>query len=144
MQEHYDQRLPDLYDRFAHGLISRRQFIDRASRITAGGLSAAAILNALSPDYARANQVSPEDPAMEDVPAINAPLLIQLASLDARINEGWPAYEAALEAAGKTYTMHMYENANHGFHNDTTPRYDKDAAALAWQRTVEFFAKNLV
>lgn len=107
-------------------------------------MSAAAILNALSPDYARANQVSPEDPAMEDVPAINAPLLIQLASLDARINDGWPAYEAALEAAGKTYTMHMYENANHGFHNDTTPRYDKDAAALAWQRTVEFFAKNLV
>ena len=62
MQEQYDQRLLDLYDRFAHGLISRRQFIDRASKITAGGLSAAAILNALSPDYSRANQGSPDDP----------------------------------------------------------------------------------
>lgn len=291
MQERYDQRLLDLYDRFAHGLISRRQFIDRAGKITVGGLSAAAILNALSPDYARANQVSPDDPAIsvhyqeydspqgagtmraymaapanasgkrpgvviihenrglnpyiedvarrvakagflafapdaltpfggypgndddgrtlqrqrdrdemladfvaatkylqahdactgkvgcvgfcygggvsnelavripdlgaavpfygrapatEDVARINAPLLIQLGGLDKRINDGWPAYEAALKAAGKTYTMHMYENANHGFHNDTTPRYDKDAAMLAWQRTIEFFEKNLV
>ena len=69
-------------------------------------------------------------PAVEDVPRINAPLLIHYAGLDQRINTGWPAYEAALKANGKTYTMHMYEGANHGFHNDTTPRYDE--AAPRW------------
>jgi dienelactone hydrolase len=70
--------------------------------------------------------------------------LIQLAELDTDVNEGWPAYEAALKAAGKVYTMHMYANANHGFHNDTTPRDDKVAAGLAWQRTIEFFGEKLV
>lgn len=287
----YDQRLLDLYDRFAHGLINRRQFIDRAGRISVAGASATALLNALSPDYALANQVSPDDaslstgyqeypspngagtmraymvspaaasgrlpgvvvihenrglnpyiedvarrvakagfialapdaltplggypgndddgrtmqrqrdrdemlqdfvaavawlkshetctgkvgcvgfcygggvsnelavrvpdlaaavpfygrqPAAEDVAKINAPLLIHLAALDTRVNEGWPAYEAALDAAGKEYTMHMYADANHGFHNDTTPRYDKESADLAWRRTIEFFADNLV
>lgn len=287
----YDQRLLDLYDRFAHGLINRRQFIDRAGRISVAGASATALLNALSPDYALANQVSPDDaslrvgyqeypsprgagtmraymaspaaasgalpgvvvihenrglnpyiedvarrvakagfvalapdaltplggypgndddgrtlqrqrdrdemlhdfvaavswlqshetctgkvgcvgfcygggvsnelavrvpdlaaavpfygrqPAAEDVARINAPLLIHLASLDTRVNEGWPAYKAALDAAGKEYTMHMYADANHGFHNDTTPRYDKASADLAWRRTIEFFAENLV
>lgn len=287
----YDQRLLDLYDRFAHGFINRRQFIDRAGRITVAGASATALLNALSPDYALANQVSPDDPSLsagyqeypspqgagtmraymvspavvsgrlpgvvvihenrglnpyiedvarrvakagfialapdalsplggypgndddgrtlqrqrdrdemlqdfvaavswlqshesctgrvgcvgfcygggvsnelavrvpdlaaavpfygrqpaaEDVAKINAPLLIHLAALDTRVNEGWPAYEAALDAAGKEYTMNMYADANHGFHNDTTPRYDKDSADLAWRRTIEFFADNLV
>ena len=82
-------------------------------------------------------------PAVEDVPRINAPLLIHYAGLDPRINAGWPAYEAALEANGKTYTMHMYEGVNHGFHNDTTPRYDEAAATLAWQRTVDFFNRTL-
>jgi carboxymethylenebutenolidase len=82
-------------------------------------------------------------PAVEDVPRINAPLLIQYAGLDERINAGWPAYEAALKANGKTYTMHMYEGANHGFHNDTTPRYDEAAATLAWRRTVDFFNETL-
>lgn len=287
----FDQRLLDLYDRYVHGFISRRQFINRAGKITAGSMSAAAVLSALSPDYALAQQVSADDPsvsvgyqdydsplgggtiraymaspadadgklpgvvvihenrglnpyvedvarrvaaagligfapdaltplggypgnddegrtmqrqrdrdemlndfvaavkylqsheqcsgkvgcvgfcygggvsnelavrlpdlaaavpfygrqpATEDVAKIRAPLLIQLAELDTRVNEGWPAYEAALKAAGKTYTMHMYANANHGFHNDTTPRYDKAAADLAWQRTIEFFNENLV
>jgi len=82
-------------------------------------------------------------PAVEDVPRINAPLLIHYAGLDQRINAGWPDYEAALEANGKTYTMHMYEGVNHGFHNDTTPRYDEAAATLAWQRTVDFFNRTL-
>ena len=82
-------------------------------------------------------------PAVEDVPRINAPLLIHYAGLDERINAGWPAYEAALRANDKTYTMHMYEGANHGFHNDTTPRYDEAAATLAWQRTVDFFNRTL-
>lgn len=82
-------------------------------------------------------------PPLEEVPKINSPLLIHYASLDTRVNEGWPNYEKALIENKKVYTMHMYENTNHGFHNDTTPRYDKAAAELAWQRTVDFFTKNL-
>ncbi|HEY0354715.1 MAG TPA: dienelactone hydrolase family protein, partial [Flavisolibacter sp.] len=69
-------------------------------------------------------------PPTEDVPKIQAPLLLHYASLDKRVNEGWPAYEAALKENNKEYTVHIYENVNHGFHNDTTPRYDKDAAEL--------------
>ena len=287
----YDQGLLDLYDGYAHGLISRRQFIDRAAAFTASGISAVAILTNLSPNYALANQVSPDDPAIEvayqeydsphgagtmraymavpaategkvggvvvihenrglnpyvedvarrvavagfigfapdaltplggypgnddegremqrqrdrdemledflaavryvqahencsgkvgcvgfcygggvsnalavripdlaaavpfygrqpaaeDVAKIRAPLLIHHGELDTRVNEGWPAYRAALDAAGKAYTEYTYANANHGFHNDTTPRYDKDSADLAWRRTIEFFRKNLV
>ncbi len=82
-------------------------------------------------------------PAKEDVAKIKAPLLIHYAELDTRVNEGWPAYEAALKAANVKYTMHMYPKANHGFHNDTTPRYDEAAAKLAWERTLEFFKANL-
>ncbi len=79
----------------------------------------------------------------EDVAKIEAPLLIHYASLDTRINEGWPAYEQALTKYGKRYIMYMYEGANHGFHNDTTPRYDEAAAKLAWGRTIDFFNANL-
>ncbi|MCJ7874673.1 YghX family hydrolase [Phaeobacter sp. J2-8] len=75
----------------------------------------------------------------EDVPKIQAPLLLQYGELDTRINEGWPAYEAALKEHGKTYTAHIYPGVNHGFHNDLTPRYDEDAAELAWQRTIAHF-----
>lgn len=82
-------------------------------------------------------------PATEDVPKIKAPLLIHYASLDTRVNEGWPAYEAALKQNKKEYTAHMYPDVNHGFHNDTTPRFDKAAAELAWERTVEFFGKHI-
>ncbi|MFD2572177.1 dienelactone hydrolase family protein [Spirosoma soli] len=82
-------------------------------------------------------------PAAEDVPKIKAPLLLHYAALDTRVNEGWPAFEAALKANNKDYTAYMYENANHGFHNDTTPRYDKAAAELAWKRTVDFFKARL-
>lgn len=82
-------------------------------------------------------------PAVEDVPKINAPLLLHYAELDTRVNEGWPAYEKALKENKKEYTAYMYPKANHGFHNDTTPRYDKAAAELAWNRTVDFFKKEL-
>ena len=82
-------------------------------------------------------------PADEDVPKINAKLLLHYAELDARVNKGWPDYEAALQANEKQYTAHMYPEANHGFHNDTTPRYNQDAAELAWQRTVDFFKAHL-
>lgn len=82
-------------------------------------------------------------PSAEDVARIKAPLLIQYAGLDERINGGWPAFEEALQAGGKTYTMHMYPDVNHGFHNDTTPRYDEPAATLAQERTIAFFNEHL-
>ena len=82
-------------------------------------------------------------PDAADVPKINAPLLVQYASNDQRINEGWPAYEEALKANQKKYEMHMYPDTQHGFHNDTTPRYDEEAAKLAWERTIVFFNEHL-
>ncbi|MFN7180088.1 dienelactone hydrolase family protein [Hyphomonas sp.] len=82
-------------------------------------------------------------PPVEDAAKVEVPLQIHLASEDPRVNEGWPPYEAALKAAGKVYEMHWYEGTQHGFHNDTTPRYDPAAAALAWTRTLDFFAKHL-
>lgn len=81
--------------------------------------------------------------AAEDVPMIQAPLLLHYAELDTRINEGWPAYEAALQAAGKDYTAHIYPGVNHGFHNDSTPRFDQAAANLSWERTIAFFNQHL-
>ena len=82
-------------------------------------------------------------PTAEEAARIKAPLLIHYGSLDQRINAGWPAYETALKAANAKYTMHMYEGANHGFHNDSTPRYDEAAAKLSWQRTLDFFNQNV-
>ncbi|PIB32689.1 dienelactone hydrolase family protein [Maribacter sp. 4G9] len=79
----------------------------------------------------------------EDIDKINAPLLLHFGELDKRVNEGWPAYENALKEHGKKYEAFIYENANHGFHNDTTPRYDREAAELAWKRTIDFFNKHL-
>lgn len=82
-------------------------------------------------------------PPLESVPEINAPLLLQYAGLDTRVNEGWSAYEEALKEHNKDYTAYMYPDVNHGFHNDSTPRYDKAAAELAWQRTIDFFMEHL-
>ena len=79
----------------------------------------------------------------EGIDQINAPLLLQFASLDERVNKGWPAYEEALKEAKKDYVAYMYKDVNHGFHNNTTPRYDEDSASLAWNRTIDFFKKNL-
>ncbi|CAN5444943.1 YghX family hydrolase [soil metagenome] len=95
------------------------------------------------PDLAAAVPFYGSQPAAADVPKIHAPLLLHYASLDTRITGGWPAYEAALKENGKKYQAFIYENVNHGFHNDTTPRYDKAAAELAWQRTIDFFKENL-
>lgn len=286
----FDQELLDLYDFYAHGIIDKREFLNRAGKFAVGGVTALALLKMLSPQYALAQQVAPDDPAITterityespdgngkvnaylvkpagadtplpgilvihenrglnpyiedvarrmgkagfvalapdgltsvggypgnddegkalqatvdgeklmndffagfeyllgredttqkvgavgfcygggvvnalavaypelgagvpfygrqpaaaDVPKIEAPLLIQLAELDTRINEGWPAFEAALKDNGKTYEAHVYAGVNHGFHNDTTPRYDADAATLAEERTVEWFRKHL-
>jgi carboxymethylenebutenolidase len=82
-------------------------------------------------------------PTAEDAAKIKASLLLHYAALDTRITEGWPAYEDALKKAGVKYTAFIYPNVNHGFHNDTTPRYDEASAKLAWQRTIEFFRKTL-
>lgn len=286
----FDQELLDLYDYYAHGRITKREFLDRAGKFAVGGLTAAALLGMLSPDYALAEQVSFNDPditaeyimypspnghgevrgylvrpngvegkipavvvihenrglnpyiedvarrvakagfialapdgltsvggypgndaegrelqrtvdreklmndffaayefmaahdettgrigcvgfcygggvcnalavaypelaasvpyygrqaAAEDVPRIQAPLLLQYAELDERINAGWPAYEAALKEHGKSYTAHIYPDVNHGFHNDSTPRYDEAAAELSWSRTIAFFKEHL-
>lgn len=94
------------------------------------------VIKAAVPFYGR-------QPAAEDVSKIKASLLLHYAELDTRINEGWPTYESALKAAKVKYEAHTYAGANHGFHNDTTPRYDKDAADLAWNRTIDFFRSNL-
>lgn len=83
-------------------------------------------------------------PTAEDVPKIKASLLLQYAGLDKRVNEGWPAYKAALKKHNKEYTFYIYPDANHGFHNNTTPRYEADAAKLAWKRTIDFFKEKLV
>lgn len=95
------------------------------------------------PDLAAAVPFYGSQPAIEDVPKIKAPLMLHYAALDTRITEGWPAYEKALKENGKKYQAFIYENANHGFHNNTTPRYDKAAAELAWKRTIDFFTENL-
>ncbi len=286
----FDREVLDLFDKYVHGGISRRQFLDRAAKYAVGGMTAIGILDALNPTYAAAQQVAGDDPrlraeyveyesplgagtmrgllarpvdadgplpgivvihenrglnphiedvarraalegflalapdaltplggypgtddegralqrerdraemledfvaavgflqahpestgnvgavgfcygggvvnalavripdlgagvpfyggqaAAEDVPSINAPLMLHYAGLDERVNAGWPAYEEALEANGKDFTVFFYEGANHGFHNDTTPRYDEAAAALAWERTIAFFNEHL-
>jgi carboxymethylenebutenolidase len=77
------------------------------------------------------------------VAKIKAPLLIQSAEVDERINASWPAYEEALKKARVRYERHLYPGTQHGFNNDTTPRYDAAAAKLAWDRTIAFFKKNL-
>ena len=286
----FDQELLDLFDEYVHGIIERREFLDKAAKFAVGGLTAAALLDMLSPDYALAKQVDENDARIKgetieysspkghgkikgylvrpagggkrggvvvvhenrglnpyiadvarraavagftalapdgltplggypgndpdgkvmqrkldkgkllqdffaafdhlkadanangkvgvvgfcygggvsnamavhkpdlaasvpfygrqpkteaEVARIKAPLLIHFGELDARINKGWPAYEAALKKYGKEYTAHFYPKANHGFHNDTTPRYDKAAAELAWKRTIDFFRAKL-
>jgi len=290
MADKFDRRVMRLFDGYVHGQITRREFLDRAAKFTAAGVSAAAVLASLSPDYALAKQVDPDDPSIktsykkyaspkgagvmqgyfarpaviqhklpavvvihenrglnpyiEDVarrlavagfvgfapdaltplggypgndddgramqrqrdrdemvedfvaaveflqqhpdstgkvgavgfcfgggmsmrlavrlpelgaavafygrhPAadeagsIHAPLMIHHAGLDERVNASWPAFEQGLRKADRQYVNHDYADVNHGFHNDTTPRYDAEAAELAWKRTVGFFERHL-
>lgn len=95
------------------------------------------------PDLSGAVPFYGGQPEKEQVPQIKAPLLLHYAELDTHVNEGWPAYESALKENNKQYTAYIYPGVNHGFNNDTTPRYDKAAAELAWKRTIEFFTKVL-
>ncbi|HEX9867239.1 MAG TPA: dienelactone hydrolase family protein [Candidatus Tectomicrobia bacterium] len=108
-----------------------------------GGGIANTLAVRMGADLAAAVPFYGPQPSAAETAKIQAPLLIHYASLDERINAGWPAYEKALLENQKPYAVYMYEGANHGFHNDTTPRYDEAAAKLAWQRTLDFFNKNL-
>src|SRR5258705_432937 len=180
-QSDIDQRVFDLYDEYCHGHIDRREFLQRASALTVGGVSALAMAQALLPRYAAAQTISFTDQRIKAsyveypspggttnflaitlgaemkagvpfygaaaetarVADIKAPLLIQYAENDERINAMWPAFEGALKAAGVPYEMHMYPGTQHGFHNNSTPRYQEGAAKLAWERTIAFFKKHL-
>jgi carboxymethylenebutenolidase len=105
-----------------------------------------AIANRLAvtlPDLAAAVPFYGSAPPLDNVGSIKAELLLQFAANDERVNATWPPYEAALKAAGVKYTAYFYPGTQHGFHNDTTPRYDAEAAAQAWKRTVEFFNRAL-
>ena len=104
------------------------------------------VVNALAvriPDLAAGVSFYGRQPPEAAVAQISSPLLLHYAELDARINRGWPDFESALKANGKVYAAHMYPAVNHGFHNDTTPRFDEAAAKLAWQRSLDFFASHL-
>ncbi len=96
---------------------------------------------ALGADLAAGVPFYGAQPSAADASKIKTPLSLQYAGLDTRITAGWPAYETALKAAKVPYTAYTYEGANHGFHNDTTPRYDEAAAKLAWTRTLDHFNK---
>lgn len=106
-----------------------------------GGVANAAAM--AYPELGAAVSFYGRQPKAEDVSRIKAPVMIHYGELDTRINEGWPAYEQALKAAGTTYQTYIYKGANHGFHNDSTPRYDETAANLAWERTLEWFRRYL-
>ncbi len=104
------------------------------------------VCNALAVAYPELGASVPfygRQPDAADVARIEAPLMLQYGGLDERVNAGWPAYEAALKENGKTYEAFIYDGANHGFHNDSTPRYDEAAANLAWERTITFFNETL-
>lgn len=104
------------------------------------------VCNALAvayPDLAASVPFYGRQPDAADVPAIQAPLMIHYAGLDERVNAGWDAYSDALRANQKEFSVHFYPDVNHGFHNDTTPRYDAEAAELAWDRTLAHFDEHL-
>jgi carboxymethylenebutenolidase len=96
------------------------------------------------PELAAAVAFYGSHPPAEDVARIRAPLMLHHAGLDERINASWPAFEAALRDNELDYVNYEYVDVNHGFHNDTTPRFDTDAAELAWQRTIEHFSRHML
>ena len=96
------------------------------------------------PDLAAAVAFYGRHPDPQEAAAIQTPLMLHHAALDERVNAGWPDFEIALKAADRDYVNHEYDDADHGFHNDTTPRYSEAAAELAWQRTLEFFTAHLM
>ena len=133
----------DFFAGFEH-LLARE---DSTGKVGAVGFCyGGGVCNALAvayPEMAASVPFYGRQAAAEDVPKIQAPLLLHYGELDERVNAGWPAYEAALKEHGKTYTAHIYKGANHGFHNDSTPRYDEKMAELAWDRTIDWFNRYL-
>lgn len=97
----------------------------------------------LLPDLGAAVPYYGRQPEAEDAAKIKTPLLLQYGELDTRVNAGWPAFEAILKENNIDYQAYIYPEVNHGFHNNTTPRYDKEAAELSWERTIAFFNKHL-
>lgn len=124
-----------------------RDHPDSTGRVGAVGFCyGGGVCNALAvayPDLAASVPYYGRQPVAEDVASIRAPLMIHYAGLDERINAGWPAYSDALKANQKAFSVHFYPDVNHGFHNDTTPRYDAEAAELSWARTMDFFGRKL-
>lgn len=135
--------MQDFFAAFEH----LRDRDDTTGRVGAVGFCyGGGVCNALAvayPDLAASVPFYGRQPDAADVPGIEAPLMIHYAGLDERINAGWEAYGAALEEHGKAFSVHFYPDVNHGFHNDTTPRYDASAADLAWKRTLAFFDTHL-
>ncbi|MCB5200368.1 dienelactone hydrolase family protein [Loktanella sp. TSTF-M6] len=133
------QLMNDFFNGFEH-LLNRD---DSTGRVGAVGFCyGGGVVNAIAvayPELAAGVPFYGRQASIADVPKIEAPLLLQYAELDERINEGWPPFEAALQANDKTYEAHIYPGVNHGFHNDSTPRYDAAAAELAWDRTLAWF-----
>jgi carboxymethylenebutenolidase len=136
-----------LMEDFFAGFEHLAQRADVSGKVGAVGFCyGGGVCNALAvayPNLAASVPFYGRQPDAKDVPAIKAALLIHYAGLDERINAGWPAYEAALKANNKSYQAFIYPGVNHGFHNDTTPRYDKAAAELAWSRTLAHFKTHL-
>lgn len=134
-----EKLMNDFFAGFEH-LMARE---DSTGKVGAVGFCyGGGVCNALAVAYPEMGASVPfygRQPAAADVPKIQAPLLLHYAALDDRINEGWPAYEKALIENEKIYEAHIYPDVNHGFHNDSTPRYDEEAAELAWERTIAWF-----
>lgn len=136
-----------LMEDFFAAFVFLRDHPDSTGKVGAVGFCyGGGVCNALAvafPEMAASVPFYGRQPRAEEVPQIKAPLLIHYAEKDERVNAGWPAYEAALQANGKEYQAFIYPGTQHGFHNDTTPRYDESAAKLAWQRTQALFAEKL-
>lgn len=133
----------DFFAGFEH-LMTREDTTDKVGAV--GFCYGGGVCNALAvayPEMAASVPFYGRQPSAEDVPKIQAAMLMQYGELDERINAGWPAYEEALKAAGTTYEGYIYEGANHGFHNDSTPRYDEEKAELAWTRTIDWFNTHM-
>jgi len=138
-----EKLMNDFFAGFEH-LVGRE---DSTGKVGAVGFCyGGGVCNALAvayPEMAASVPFYGRQAAAGDVPRIQAPLLLHYAALDERINAGWPTYEEALKANGKIYEAHIYPGVNHGFHNDSTPRYDEAAAELAWERTIDWFGTHL-